>query len=565
MKLLLLASLALAAVKNPDTFTVAEIGEVSSLDPAYGYDAASQGLLLNVYDTLIGFDGPELDKFSPRLAVKVPVVEKDGRTYRFKLRKGARFHDGTEVTAEDARYSLLRFMLTDRAGGPSALLLEPILGVASTRDSSGKITLDFAAAERAVRVEGDELVVTLARPFGPFLSIMARWSYVLPKKWAAANGEWDGTEESWRRFNNPEKERSWLYEHANGAGPFKVERWDRTGRYVLLARHDAYWKGPAKLKRVLVKSVPELATRKLLLQAGDADLVETPRPYVSQFEGLKGVKVVDGLRRLSTDPTLFFTFQLNPVANPDIGSGKLDGAGIPPDFFSDPDVRKGFAYAFDYDAIVADTFKNTAQRAVGPIPPGVPGFDPGQPRYEHDLKKAEQHLRKAFGGRLWDVGFKLTCLYNTGSEQREAACQILRKNVESLNRKFQLDTRPVDWANFLDKAQRRMMPVFARGWEGDYPDAHNFVYAFYHSAGRYPSAQAFSDPELDALIAAAVAETGKAKRAALYKKILRRGHELAPSLVTVHRRGVYAMREWVKGFTDNAVYLGIYYYPLRKE
>jgi peptide/nickel transport system substrate-binding protein len=559
-----------AAVKNPDTFTLAEIGEVASLDPAFPYDAASQGLLLNVYETLIGYDSPALDRFSPRLAAKVPslgngLLSKDGLTYRFPIRPGVKFQDGSLVTAQDARYSLLRFMLMDRAGGPSALLLEPILGVSSTRDSSGKITLDFSAAERAVRVEGDQLVVRLARPFGPFLSIMARWSYVLPKAWAVSHGEWDGTESSWKAFNNPEKEKSYLYDHALGAGPFKVERWDRTGRYVLLARHDGYWRGPAALRRVLVKSVPELSTRKLMLQAGDADLIETPRPYLSQLQGMEGVRVSDGLRRLTTDPALFFTFDINPSANPDIGSGKLDGEGIPPDFFSDADVRKGFGYAFDYEALLRDTFKGTARRALGPIPPSIPGHDPSQPHFTYDLKKAEEYLRRAWGGKAWEKGFKFTMTYNTGSENREAACQILKKNIESLNPRFRVDLRGVDWAAYLDKAQRRMMPVFSRGWVADYPDAHNFVYAFYHSAGRYPSAQAFSDPELDGLISLAAVEVSPKKRQALYKRVLRLGHERAPSIVTVHPAGVYAMRDWVKGFYDNAVFMGVYYYPIRKE
>lgn len=567
---LLLAASSPAAVKSPDTFTAAEIGEVTSLDPAFPYDAASQALLLNVYETLIGYDGPELDRFSPRLAARVPsaangLISKDGRTYRFPIRKGARFHDGTLVTAEDARYSLLRFMLMDRAGGPSALLLEPILGVSSTRDASGRITLDFAAAERAVRVEGDDLVIRLARPFGPFLSIMARWSYVVSKPWAVAHGDWDGAESSWRTFNNPEKEKSYFYEHAMGAGPFKVERWDKTGRYVLLTRHDGYWRGPAALRRVLVKSVPELSTRKLLIQAGDADLIEIPRPYVSQLQGLDGVHVADGLPRLTTDPVLFFTFAINPTANPDIGSGRLDGEGVPPDFFSDADVRKGFGYAFDYEALLRDTFKGMARRALGPIPPGIPGHDPNQPHFTYDLKKAEEHLRRAWGGRVWEKGFKFTMTYNTGSENREAACQILKKNIEALNPRFRVDLRGVDWAAYLDKAQRRMMPVFSRGWWADYPDAHNFAYAFYHSAGRYPSAQGFSDPELDRLISQAAAEISPKKRQGLYRRILKLGFEKTPSIVTVHPSGVYALRDWVKGFYDNAVFMGAYYYPIRKE
>ncbi len=570
--LLLAAGVASAAepVKSPDTFTNLEIGEVGSLDPAFPYDASSQSVIQNVYETLIAFKGSSLSEYEPRLAARVPslknkLISPDGRTYRFPIRKGVQFHGGSEVTPEDVRYSLLRFMITDRAGGPSGLLLEPIAGVPSTRDSSGAITLDFAALEKAVRVDGNDVVISLPRPFGPFLGIMARWSYVVSKPWAIAHGEWDGTVGTWKNFNDPPKEKSFLYQNMNGAGPFKLARWDKTARYVLLSRHDAYFRGPAKLKQVLIKTVPELNTRKLMLQAGDADIIETPRPYASQLAGIAGVTLRDGLRRLQTDPALFFTVSINPVANPDIGSGKLDGEGIPPDFFSDLDVRRGFSYAFDYEAILRDTFKGTAARALGPIPPSVPGGDPHQPRYDHDLKKAEAHLRRAWGGRVWERGFRFTLTYNTGSENREAAAQILKKNIEKLNPKFRVDLRGVDWASFLDKAQRRLMPLFARGWIADYPDAHNFIYAFYHSAGRYPSAQGYANPELDALIEKAVVEPSPGRRAAAYKKILAKGFDEAPAIFTVHPAGVYGVRTWVRNFVDNPVNLGIYYYPIEKR
>lgn len=559
-----------AAVKNPDTFTYAEIGEVTSLDPAFPYDNSSQGVIYNLYETLIAFDGESLTRFVSRLATTVPsvkngLISRDGLSYRFPIRKDVKFHDGSRMTPEDVRYSLLRFMLMDRAGGPSALLLEPILGAGSTRDSSGAIILDFAAAERAVRVEGDDVVIRLPRPFGPFLSIMARWSYVMPKSWAALHGDWDGSEATWKKFNNPAKENSYFHEHANGTGPFRLERWDKTAKYVLLARNENYWRAPAALRRVLIKAVPEFATRKLMLEAGDADLIETPRPYLSQLEGLKGVRIADFLPRLATDPALFFTFKINPAANPDIGSGALDGEGVPPDFFADADVRKGFAYAMDYEALLKDTFKGTAQRAKGPIPPGTFGHDPDQPFYVYDLKKAERHLRKAWGGRVWEKGFKFTITYNAGSENRQAPCQILKKNIESLNPRFRIDLRGVEWASFLDKGQRRLMPIFSRGWSADYPDAHNFIYAFYHSAGRYPSAQGYASPELDALIARAAGEVDLKKRAELYRKILRFGFEEVPSLTLVHPRGVYAMREWVRNFQDNPVFLDIYFYPLAKR
>jgi peptide/nickel transport system substrate-binding protein len=350
----------------------------------------------------------------------------------------------------------------------------------------------------------------------------------------------------------------------NGTGPFRLERWDRTAKYTLLARNDGYWRAPAKLKRVLVKCVPEFSTRRLMLQAGDADLIETPRPLLAQIESLKEVVIADDLPRLVTDPVLFFTLKINAFANPDIGSGRLDGDGIPPDFFSDPDVRRGFAYAFDYDAFLKQTYKGKADRALGPIPPGVTGHDPKQPRYAFDKKKAEAHLRKAWGTKLWEKGFKFTMTFNVGSEGREAACQVLKKGVESLNPKFKIDLRGVEWASFLDKAQRKQMPIFARGWYADYPDAHNFVYAFYHSQGRYPSAQGYGSQTMDTLLEKAVREVDPAKRAAAYAKVLKLGFEDVPAIVTVHPKGVYAMRDWVQGWFENPVFLGLYYYPISK-
>jgi peptide/nickel transport system substrate-binding protein len=565
------AAVEIHAVKNADIFTLAEIGEVTSLDPAFPYDNSSQILILDLYDTLIGYDGSRLDQFAPMLAVEVPTaanggISEEGKAYRFKIRKGVVFHDGTPLSPEDVKYSLMRFMLLDRAGGPSALLLDPILGYPSTRDAAGKLREDaYAKADKAIKVEGDEVVIRLPRAFAPFLTIMARWSYVVSKKWAQAHGDWDGTQATWKAFNNPDKGKTYFHEHVNGTGPFKLDRWDQIAKYELLSRNDRYWRAPAALKRALVKTVPEFATRRLMLQAGDADLVETPRPLVGQLQKLQGVVLADDLPQLVTDPVIFFTIKINDFGNRDIGSGKLDGAGIPPDFFSDPDVRKGFSYAFDYDGFLRDTFKGKAQRAYGPIPPGLPGYDPKQPHYAFDPKKAAEHLKKAWGGKVWDKGFQFTLTYNVGSENRETACRILKKNVESLNPRFRIDLRGVEWASYLDMAQRRMMPAFSRGWTADYPDAHNFVYAFYHSEGRYPSAQGFADIDLDNLVEKAVRTVDPAARAELYGRILKEGFDQAPAIFTVHPRGVYALRDWVKGFTDNPAFLGVYLYPISKQ
>lgn len=555
--------------RNPGTFVWGTIGEPTSLDPAASYDAVSQGIAFNVYDTLLAFEGETNDRIVPRLATRVPslkngLISIDGLTYAFPIRRGVGFHDGSTLTPHDVRYSLLRFMLADPAGGPASLLLEPILGVGGTRDVAGRLQVRFEDADRAVRVEGDKVIVRLKRPFGPFLSILARWSYVMSREWARRNGEWDGEAATWKRYNGRRKEDSCFHERMNGTGPFQFERWDRQGRRLHLKRFDRYWGKRARLERVVVASVPEFSTRKLMLQAGDADLIESPRPLLSQLQGLPGVRVADGLPRLMTDPVLFFTFQINSEANPDIGSGKLDGNGIPPDFFSDKDLRKAFAHSFDYEAFLRDTLKGAGTRALGPVPPQLPGHDPRGAVYDMDLAKAGFYFRKAWGGKVWERGFKFTATYNSGSETREAPCRILKKNVESLNDRFRIDVRGVEWPSFLDKAQKRKMPLFSRGWTADYPDAHNFVFPFYHSQGRYASAQAFSDVRIDRMIEGALRELDPKKRERLYWEIQRRGHEEIPHILTAHPVGAYGLREWVRGFYDNAVFMGIYCHPLSK-
>jgi len=571
--LLSLISLALCApqaqaASAPDAAVYAMAGEPASLDPVYPYDAVSQGIIFNVYDTLIRFKGSSLAEFEPSLATTVPsaankLISPDGRTYRFPLRKNVKFHDGSLLTPEDARYSILRFMLTDPSGGPAALLLEPVFGEASTRGPGGAITISDADIEKAVRVDGDSIVITLKRPFAPFLSIMARWSYVMNRKWCAANGEWDGALPQWRKFNGRPQDKSGLFERMNGTGPFMLDRWDRTRKAVHLVRFPGYWGKAPKLASVVLANVPEFATRRLMLEAADADFIDVPRPFARQLEGMKDVVLDDNLPRIKTDPVFFFTFGINSVGNPDIGSGKLDGAGIPPDFFADADVRKGFSYAFDYKAFLEQTLKGKGSRATGPVPPGVIGYAKPAAQYDYNIAKAKEHFMKAWGGKVWRDGFTFTLSYNTGGDDRQASCEIMKRAVEALNPKFHIRLRGIDWPVFLEKSQNRKMPMFSRGWIADYPDAHNFVFPFYHSAGRYASAQGYKNAKLDELISQAVAAP-QSKRAGLYAKIQQLGFEDAPQVYTVHPPGLYAYTARLKGFTDNAVNMGINFSTLYK-
>lgn len=311
-------------------------------------------------------------------------------------------------------------------------------------------------------------------------------------------------------------------------------------------------------------TVNEPSTQRLLLEGGEADIVEIPPQFVDQLRGKKHIVIYDNLPRLRTDPAIFFTLNINAKGNPDVGSGKLDGQGIPPDFFDDENVRKGFAYAFDYASFLSQALGGRGSRAYGPAPEGLVFYDADDPHYEFDLQKAKEHFQKAWDGKVWDKGFAFTITYNTGSLPRQMAAEILKRNVESLNPKFKIDTRGVMWSSFLEKTTARQMPMWVRGWVADYADPHNFYFAFMHSDGRYAFSQGYKNPEADKLVRKAVTETDPAKRARYYKDLQKIAYKDAMQIYTINPTGLWAMRDDVKGFYDNPVFMGLYFYPIYK-
>ena len=560
------------AVRNPDTLVVVRFGDPESLDPAYAYDTASSEIILwHVYETLIFFNGGSTGAFVPMLATEVPSVanggiSRDGKTYTFKIRPNVRFHDGTTMTAEDVKYSLLRFMFMDRDGGPSWILLSTILGVETTRDDKGVLDATlFNRANQAIRASGDTLSITLHEPYAAFLSIMAQWSMTINKKWAVAQGDWNGTAAGLRTLNNPAKpEDTKLFSQGNGTGPFKLVQWDRQNRQAILERNAAYWRAPAKLNRVIYRVIEDFGPRRLMLQQGDADIVTVNPTEQSQVEGVPGVRVLDKLPQLVVTG-IYMNLKIDTAGgNPDVGSGRLDGNGVPGDFFGDVNVRRGIAYAFDYATAIRDCYRSNATVNKGPIPSGMFGYNPNQPWFTTDRARAEAAFREARGGQVWNTGFKFTIAFNSGNTSRQCAAQVLKSNVEALNPKFKVDVRGVTWAQYLSLYRQSKLPMWIIGWAADYPDPDNFVSPFMHSKGTYGSAQGYNNPQVDKLIVDARNETDAAKRRAIYFQLDKIAFEdpitlyLQPTRLTV-------MRSWVRGWYNNPAFFGEYLYPMSKQ
>ncbi|HAH07028.1 MAG TPA: hypothetical protein DCM05_10975 [Elusimicrobia bacterium] len=573
-----LLALPLWAAPSSDSFISADADRVFTFDPAALYDRQSFAVALNLFEPLVVF-GTDTAKssFRPFLSMEVPTREngllsKDGTVYAFPIRKGVRFHDGGELTPEDVRYSILRFMLQDRPGGPAAILLKPILGVYSTRKPDGALAVRFEDADKAVRVEEEKVVITLKEPYEPFLSLLASWPFILSKKFAAAQGDWDGTQASWERFNGLEPRTAPLRRRACGTGPYRVETSSTAENRAVLTRHDAYWRGPAPLKTLVFHQVDCEFARLSMLQTGDADTADLSRSSLKDAAAEPGVLVLDDLPSSSVGPVLFFNFKADAKDNPALGSGRLDGKGIPPDFFSDPDVRRGFACAFDYDLLLNYALRGKGQRAEGPFPFKAFGLPAGAPVCGHEPEKAREHLKRAFKGALWKKGFQAELAYNANDSVAQAVAEILSTALRELNGAFSLNPKPT-WKSTLERESlRRRLPLFISGFEPDYPDLHSYAFSLLHSAGPFPLAQGYSNPKADALVDSAVRLSDEAARLkayaklqALYKKDLPQLYFHYPVAYRTVREGVSGLRKDDKRLDPFNLHNAFYFYRMSKE
>ncbi|MFQ6126131.1 MAG: ABC transporter substrate-binding protein [Candidatus Heimdallarchaeota archaeon] len=258
----------------------------------------------------------------------------------------------------------------------------------------------------------------------------------------------------------------------------------------------------------------------------------------------------------TTPPTEFLS--------PYIGSGKLDGKGIPTNFFTDIDVRKGFAYCMDWDTLIDDVFLGEAVQPATPIIEGLAYHNPDQVGYTLDLTKAEEHFKKAWNGEVWEKGFSFTITYNIGNEYRRVSSELIKRNAESLNEKFMIYVRGVPWPTFLSALVDGTGPMFAIGWLADYPDPHNFAHPFMHSTGDFAGFTHFKDPEIDDLIERGIRETDPAKRQEIYYELQRLYVEKVPSIPLYQSTARYTFQDWIQGWYHQPIDPGFYWYHLWK-
>jgi len=510
------------AVKNPDTFIYGTIGTVATLDPCYAYDNASGVNINQIYEKLVDYDRgtPNL---VPVLCEETPTmanggISADGTVYTFKIKKGVKFHDGSEMTPEDIEYSIERQMAIDMAHGPQWMYFMSFFGTYGGADDNGNPGTSYDDIDAAVEVDGNNVVMTLNKPFAPFLGVLAGyWGSIVNKDFAIANGGWDGTAADMVRTYNPAEGSETLYEIANGTGPYQLDRWVKGDEIVVTRFEDYHGKKPAMAKGIY-KVLDEWSTRKLMFLQGDIDFAYVDPGFYEDMSTEPGISIAKDLPSLSISG-IQFNLNTNVVDNPLAGSGTLDGEGVPADFFADINARLAFLYAWDEDTFLNDIAGGQGMDPVAPFPKGLPYKNANQERLPFDLSKAEEFFKKAHGGKVWENGFTLELAYNSGNELRGGGLRILAENVSSINPKFKVSVRSVQWAEYLDLNNQKRMPLFFIGWAPDYPDMDNYADPFMHSEGYYARKGSYSNPEVDELVTLARFSTDDKEREESYYRL----------------------------------------------
>jgi peptide/nickel transport system substrate-binding protein len=604
-------------VRNPTKIVYAPTSEIlDSLDPAFVYDSGSGMVIVNVYDNLVFYDGPHPDKFVPMIATDVPSLENgllqdNSTTYVFPVRSGIKYHYGPitgadgniipgsgELTAEDVVYSFQRALLQDRVGGPMWMMWESLFGYSSLLDMARAIEVengiigtisnldgvsDAALLEVCNRVQGavyqdaENAVFKLDKPFMPFMQIVAGyWGAVLDREFMIAeindpdagivkNADWDGTCETWRGFYDPLIEESSIFDVANGTGPYMLERW-RKEEELVLTRNEDYWRErPAYIEQVVIEATSEWASRLLKLQQGDADIITVRTANRDQVQPLIDQGLVTLYPDLPSNGMYFWKVNqdVNMENNPYVGSGQLDGDGVPADFFADIDVRKGFGYVIDYETFAVEINGGDGTRAWNIIPSNVAGFNSEQEFFTFDLAKSEEHFRKAFNGELWEKGFKLTMPYVPGASVVPNLDRLMALYLSEMNPKFQLIPQDFQGTQISRDDEQGKVPLDFSSWGEDYHDAHNWAFPIMHNRGYYANTMSMDadlQARIDEIIEAARNEPDLATREALYFELQAINFDEALSIPLIETRSKRYLRSWMKNFMYNSAYPNDFYF-----
>jgi peptide/nickel transport system substrate-binding protein len=237
--------------------------------------------------------------------------------------------------------------------------------------------------------------------------------------------------------------------------------------------------------------------------------------------------------------------------------GTFNESGVPSDFFGNASggihARKAFSYAIDYGTFITESYSGEASHPATAIIPLLPQCCPSIEGYSFNLTRAAEELHQIPG--LWDTGFTIQFLYSSGSlPGRDKPYTQIANAINSLNPKFHCNALGVGFNQYLSAFNNKQLPVFMLGWAADYPDPHNFAYAFYHSHGNIASKQDYNNSAMDALIDLGIRQSDSQERRATYALIQQLVIDDCPSAALATPIIRHFEQTWVCGWYYNSIY-----------
>jgi len=409
-----------------DLLIMGSIGDASNLIPMLASDSASHDISSLIFNGLVKYDK---DLQLVGSLAESWEVSADGLTITFKLRRGVKWQDGKEFTAEDVMFGY-----------------ETIINPNTRTAYSG----DFKEVKEARGVDPYTFRVTYKRAFAPGLT---SWSslVVLPKHLL------QGQDINTTPFSRKPV----------GTGPFRLKEW-KTGEKIVLEVNPYYYEGRPYLDGVVYRIIPDLATMFLELKAGGIDYMGlTPTQYKRQTETYK-------MRRD------FRKFQYLAFAYTYLGYNLKDPK------FQDLRVRQAISYAIDKNEIIEGVQLGLGLVATGPYKPDTLWYNPKVAQYPYDPEKAKSLLAEAGWKsdgkdqtlRKEGKPFEFMILTNQGNEARAKCAEIIQRRLANLGIKVKI--RTVEWAAFInDFIDKKNFEAVILGWTlGQDPD----IYDIWHSS-----------------------------------------------------------------------------------
>ncbi len=473
---------------------------ISTLDPALTSGLNEAAVTRQIFDGLVELD--EELRIVPEAALAWDTSE-DRRTFRFRLRPGMRFHDGSPVEAADFLYSFER-LVDPRVNSPAAAFFSVVEGVDAHRAGRAEHVSGLRAPESLV------FEITLNEPYQPFLEILAMpWAKVVPRRAVEAGG-----------FGSKPV----------GSGPFRFASRE-PGAGILLAANDSYVRGRPLLDRVVVTELEGNEVMEAFRQ-GRLDYLGASEARFE--EASRGTRY-----RVTRRPSLTLTFLGFRLSIPEL---------------KDVRIRRAISAAIDRSAIVA-ALEGQAAVARTVLPPGMPGYDPGAATDSFDRERAISLLAEA--GHPDGDGLGEFRLLVGGVPNQTMICKLLRSQLARIGISVRIE--PVEnYERYLEALREAELYVF--GWGADFPDPENFLGPLFRTAAVY-NFGAYSCAEVDRLLDSARYLSDKVARLSLYRTAERRILADAPIVPLFHDSMVHYLQPDVRGLEVSA--LGIYQASLR--